>query len=59
MKRITTLQYPLTFHWVIRRTLLFELHYDELEHLSSQNHEYVDPIVYPFSVLLGNYKNTN
>jgi hypothetical protein len=45
MKQITTLQYLHTYHWAIPRTLLFELHYDELEHLSSQNHESVDPLV--------------
>jgi hypothetical protein len=45
MKRITTLQYPQTYHWAILRTVLFKLHYDELEHLSSQNHESVDPLV--------------
>jgi hypothetical protein len=45
MKQITTLQYPHTYHWDIPRTLLYELHYDELEHLSSQTQEYVDPLV--------------
>jgi hypothetical protein len=45
MKRITTLQYMHTFHWAILRTLLFELHCNELEHLSSQNHEYVYPLI--------------
>jgi hypothetical protein len=45
MKQITTLQYPHTFHSTIRRTVLFKLRYDELEHLSSQNHESVDPLV--------------
>jgi hypothetical protein len=44
MTWITTLQYPYTFHWAIPRTLLFELRYDELEHLSSQNHESLDPL---------------
>jgi hypothetical protein len=45
MKRITTLQYPHTYHWAIPRTLLFELRYEELEHLCSQNHESMDPLV--------------
>jgi hypothetical protein len=45
MKQITTLQYPNTYHWAIPGTLRFELHYNELEHLSSQNHEYVGPLV--------------
>jgi hypothetical protein len=45
MRWIITLQYPHTYHWAIPRTLLFELHYDELEHLSSQNQESVDPLV--------------
>jgi hypothetical protein len=36
MKRITSLQYSHTFHWAIPITLLFEFHYDELEHHSSQ-----------------------
>jgi hypothetical protein len=45
MKRITTLQYSHTFHYAIPRTLLFELHYDELELVSSQNLEYVDPFL--------------
>jgi hypothetical protein len=45
MKQITTLHYPHTFHWVIPKTLLFELRYDELKHFSSQNHDFVDPLV--------------
>jgi hypothetical protein len=45
MKRITTLQHPHTFHWAIPKTLLFELRYDELKQLSSQNHESVDPLI--------------
>jgi hypothetical protein len=44
MTWITTLQYPHTIHWVIPRTLLFELRYDELERLSSQNHKSLDPL---------------
>jgi hypothetical protein len=45
MKQITNLQYLHTFHWAILRTLLFEHHYDELKHLSSQNLESVDPLI--------------
>jgi hypothetical protein len=42
---VTTVQYPHTFHRAIPRNLLFELRYDEFEHLSSQNHESLDPLV--------------
>jgi hypothetical protein len=45
MKLVTSLQYLHTYHWGIPRTLLFELDYDDLKPLSSQNYEFVDPLV--------------
>jgi hypothetical protein len=38
-------EYLDTFHRAIPRNLLFQLRYDEFEHLSSQNHESLGPLV--------------
>jgi hypothetical protein len=44
-KKITTVQYLHTFHLAIPGTLLSVLHCGEFKHLSSQNHESLDPLV--------------
>jgi hypothetical protein len=45
IKKITNVQYPHIFYLAILGTVLYVLYCGEFEHLSSQNHESLDPLV--------------